>query len=67
MFNSKRKYINYKSAKKFTKKLKLTSKNHWNNYIKNKKLPSDIPRDPYTTYLKRNEWKGWPDFLGKKK
>ena len=39
----------------------IKSKNEWYKI----KLPNKIPRSIPRIY--KNEWKGWPDFLGKKK
>ncbi len=36
----------------------------WMKYTKSKNFPSDIPKQPR---VYKKEWKGWPDFLGKKK
>lgn len=49
-------------ARAFVHTLKLRSKTEWANYCKSKKLPSDIPKDPPSTY--RTAFPGWGDWLG---
>ncbi len=63
----KYKYRNYKSyteAKKYMQSLKLKGVKHWEKYIKNKKIPKDIPTDPLRAYKKSFE--GWAEYLGNK-
>jgi superfamily II DNA or RNA helicase len=63
----RRKFKNYSEAKLFAFSKNFKSQLEWKKYIKNNKLPVDIPRNPDFTY-KNNGWKGWSDFLstGKK-
>ena len=56
-------WLKFKEAKKFVKKQKLKNKDQWFNFIK-KNRPINLPSNPAHGYKK--EWKGWPDFLGKK-
>ena len=37
----------------------------WKDLINKKNFPDNIPKTPQAVY--KTEWKGWPDFLGKKK
>ena len=62
-----RKYASFKDAQKYAKPLKLKSSYEWFKHIKRiNKLPSNIPTSPHRQY-KDKGWKGWPDFLGRKK
>ena len=56
-------YKEYSEAKKYVKQLKLKSTVQWREYCKSGKLPLDIPKRPNQKY--KDQWKGWPDFLGK--
>ena len=58
------KYKDYKSVKKYAQKNKIKSANEWRS-IKNN-LPRGFPKNPSIVY-KNKGWKGWHDFLGKKK
>ena len=58
---SKKVYLKFKDVKKFVYSKNIKSKNEWYKI----KLPNKIPRSIPRIY--KNEWKGWPDFLGKKK
>jgi len=60
----RRNYLNFFDAKKFVKKLNLKSLSEWQMYSKTKR-PLNIPGHPDNIYKK--QWKGWYDFLGKKK
>jgi len=59
------KFKNFSEHKKFAKKLKLRNSIEWENFCKSGKKPFDI----YVAvkYKFKNQWKGWTDFLGKKK
>lgn len=59
-------FRSFKDAKKYARSLKLRSSNEWKKYGKENKLPNDIPSSPQGVYLFKG-WKGWHDFLGKKK
>ncbi|MDB9740921.1 DEAD/DEAH box helicase family protein [Candidatus Pelagibacter ubique] len=59
------KFIPFNEAKKYASSLAINGWNQWNKYFKKNKRPNGIPAKPFNTY--KNEWKGWPDFLGKKK
>jgi hypothetical protein len=69
--SSKRKWRSFQEARKFVRKLNLSSQKEWKLYRKGDlpdkgKLPSDIPTNPNTAY-KDKGWNGLNDFLGKKK
>ena len=55
--------LNYSAAKKYLKTKKLNFK-QWMKYKNSKNFPNFLPRYPKEKYS--NNWKGWPDFLGKK-
>ena len=57
-----RKFTKYEIAEKFARSLKLKSVYNWYDYIKNNRLPEDIPNAPEKFYKK--EWQGWGNFLG---
>jgi predicted helicase len=56
-------YRSFEDAKKYVSELGLKSKNEWSMFCKSGMKPADIPWNADKTY--RDEWKGWPDFLGK--
>lgn len=43
--------------------IKFNGSRDWVCYIKGKKLPNYIPRDPQTYYKKTGEWKSWSNSL----
>ena len=47
--------------------MKIKSEREWITFTKVKKFPNDIPKNAWQYYNKRNQWKEWPDFLGRKK
>ncbi len=57
-------FVEYEVAKIFASKLGLAGQQEWFRYIKINKIPENIPRTPRSKY--KNQWKGWPDFLGNK-
>jgi hypothetical protein len=61
--SSKMIYLPYEEAKKFALKLNLVSMNEWIFYVKNNKLPSNIPKTPNDVY-KNKGWVNYADFLG---
>lgn len=61
--NTSRRLKNFEDCREFAQSLNLSSKNDWFEYIKEKDLPSDVPRNPYQSY-KSKGWSGWGDFLG---
>jgi predicted helicase len=56
--------MSFENAKKFASTLKIKTKEEWEKYVKSKNFPNNIPKSPY--YFYKKNWKGWPDFLGKK-
>ena len=56
----KKDYPKFSDVKKFVLLKNIKSKNEWYKF----NLPNKIPRSVHRIY--KNEWKGWPDFLGKK-
>jgi predicted helicase len=63
-----RKYLSFKEAREFVRKLKLGSNKEWRRYcggyrhdLPNK--PDDIPSNPSNTYRDKG-WKGYGDWLG---
>jgi len=52
----------YKEAKKFAVKLNLKLKSDWDRYVKQNKLPINIPKTPQNVYKDINFT--WGDFLG---
>lgn len=61
--NQKRTYSSFNEAKKFVRKLKISSQTEWfNKYCKSGNKPADIPSNVQHIYKK--EWKGWGDFIG---
>ncbi len=59
-------FKSFKDAKIYARSLKLKSSKEWAKHGKEKKLPIDIPSTPDRIYSSKG-WKGWHDFLGKKK
>jgi len=60
----KKKWRQFIDAKKFVRKLNLSSTTEWRKFCKLGKKPDDIPSHPHIIYKK--EWKDWRDFLGTK-
>lgn len=54
--------ISFDECKAFLKPLKISGKRAYHVIKKLKKLPINIPWKPEQIY--KNEWKGWPDYLG---
>ena len=59
---SKMIFWEFTRSKEFVQKLKIKTKEDFEKFNKNGKLPPEIPKYPPTVYKK--EWKGWGDFLG---
>ena len=49
-------------AKKYAQSLKLKGQSGWFLHTKSKNFPQDLPYGVSSVY--KEEWKGWPDFLG---
>ncbi len=58
----RRNTASYKEAKKFAVKLNLKLKSDWDRYVKQNKLPINIPKTPQNVY--RDKKFTWGDFLG---
>jgi len=61
----KKNFISYNEAKKQVISKNIISKNDYSSKRKKLNLKNILPSEPQRTYKK--EWKGWDDFLGKKK
>lgn len=61
-----RKFLSFKKARAFVRKLKLKSSTEWWEYCKSGNKPSNIPYAVFRIY-KDKEWISWPNFLGTKK
>jgi len=57
------KYLSYSDVEKYIHTLKLKTKDDWDNFKKNNKLPNGMPRNPSQTY-KDDGWVSWGVFLG---
>ena len=60
-----KKFLTYHQARNFCIKKKIHSVTLYNKLRRTKKIPELLPSLPEQTY--KTQWKGWPDFLGKKK
>ena len=58
----KKNFTSFIKARSFARTLKLKSTKEWYLYSKSGKRPENIPSNPQNNY--KNDWKGWPDFLG---
>lgn len=58
--NQNRIYKSYEECKQYIYSLKLKNKGEWFEFIKNNKLPFDIPNHPKAY----KEFTSWPEFLG---
>ena len=54
--------MSFHDAKHFVHQLNLTGEPQWFQYAKSGRKPDSIPGNPTSTY--KNEWAGWPDWLG---
>ena len=59
--------FSFEEARKFVRSLKISYLSDWEQYKKNNELPYGMPRAFYQVFKKNKKWKGWADFLGKKK
>ena len=55
---------NFSNARIYARSLELKSKKDWIKHHEIKQLPKDITLHPFSTY--KDQWKGWPDWLGYK-
>ena len=63
---SARKYRSFVQSKKYACSLNIKSQSEWWKHTKLSNFPKDIPVS-VSRHYKEKGWKGWPDFLGKKK
>lgn len=54
----------FTDARQWAQEQQVSTRAGWQELIRSKVLPADIPASPQTVYA--GEWAGWPDFLGKK-
>ena len=52
----------FTKCKEWVQSVGITSETEWRKYLKQNKIPSDIPRTPQIVY--QIEWKSWGDFFG---
>jgi hypothetical protein len=52
----------FREARSLVHSLKLNNENEWRVATRKQLIPPDVPAAPNTVY--RNEWQGWPDWLG---
>ncbi|MDB4839894.1 hypothetical protein OAH75_01065 [Nitrosopumilus sp.] len=62
--NLKNKFLDYDSAKKYVRNLKLKNQKEWIQYTQSGKRPKYIPGMPWLHY---DEWSGFSDWLGTKR
>jgi len=63
--NQNKKFVSFTDARKFVRKLKISSQTEWvNKYCKSGNKPDNIPANAHHIYKK--EWVSWGDFLGTK-
>ena len=58
-----REYLDFESARKYVRLLKLKNTDEWRNYCKSILRPLEIPTNPHTIY-KNNGWKSLGDWIG---
>jgi superfamily II DNA or RNA helicase len=56
-------YLPFKEARSFVRRLKLRSAAEWRTYSGSGKRPANIPSAPYRAY-EHDGWKNWADWLG---
>ena len=61
----KKKFPSFNKVRKYARSKNVSSILNWYKHTKTEKYPNNFPKAPRSAYKK--EWKGWPDFLGKKK
>jgi superfamily II DNA or RNA helicase len=59
-------FKSFNETRKFARMLGISSCKEWVGFCKNQNKPQDIPSNPNKMF-KDKGWKGWPDFLGKRK
>jgi hypothetical protein len=56
-------YVSYEDSKKIIKNLQINSGNEYKQFVKENKIPNNIPNRP-ERYYKTRGWISWGDFLG---
>ena len=56
-------FKSYEEAKKFAKSNNIKSRAQWLRFIREKKIPDDIPYTPDRLNKYKAYWKGWDEFL----
>ena len=64
--NQKKKYRKFLLARKYSRGLKILTKDEWNKFCKSGNTPEDIPFSPNSVY-KNKGWISWGDWLGTNK
>ncbi len=57
-------YLNYDEAREWALKQGIKNSQEWKVWIRNKKIPPEIPRSPDYVY-RQSGWRSWSDFLKK--
>ena len=60
-------HLSYEEAKIKIKEFNFKGGREYFDYVKNNGEIKNIPRTVNQYYTIKKTWKGWPDFLGKKK
>lgn len=55
-------YRSYEEAKAFLKPLRITSQRRFLHLYELDIIPADIPKKPFSHYLKHESWISFPDF-----
>lgn len=55
--------LSFYESKKIVKELHIKSNKEWRQYVKEGRIPNNIPTSPQTFF--KNEWISWYDWLGK--
>jgi hypothetical protein len=73
LYRNEKKYLTFKEARSYVRKLKLKSVQEWREYTKSGKCPDDIPKSPQMVYrdnprmynLQKDNtsWTSWRDWL----
>ena len=56
--------MDFQDARKYARNLGFTSPGEWRSFVNSGKKPRNIPKFPETSSYAKNDWKGYPDFLG---
>jgi len=61
--NRYRNFWSFEKARNYVHDLGLKSQRGWNQFVKSRKLPKEIPINPYQVFQDKG-WKNWGDWLG---